>query len=343
MYTHSHSISSLGLDKRKKTLEGDRIGQLDFLKAIFIILMIVFHLVYIEELYPYAKKIVYTFHMPIFLIISGYLTNINKNAKPFLLNIFWLFVPYVFMETGYVIMSSILPVRDKIDILSFSVLMDKIFLSPMGPYWYFHTLIICSIIYYFTFTILSNLNKIPRFIILGSLLFILSYFLHSLSINNVIYFLIGIAIRQSKLDFLFIFQSSLWALVPMVILCFFSESLDKGTLTGFLITYCAISISLYLYSLLSEKIRRFFCFIGQNTLIILLFSPIFTFLSRLYLPLFSFDKFGVTFTFITILVAITGCLTIGYFLDKMHISILLFGKPQILSHLSKASNTKASE
>ena len=54
----------------------NRIAELDYLKSIFILLMIVFHLVYIGDKYPYAKALVYTFHMPAFLVISGYVMNI---------------------------------------------------------------------------------------------------------------------------------------------------------------------------------------------------------------------------------------------------------------------------
>ena len=62
----------------------NRIAELDYLKSIFILLMIVFHLVYIGDKYPYAKSLVYTFHMPAFLIISGYVMNIAKGIRPFL-------------------------------------------------------------------------------------------------------------------------------------------------------------------------------------------------------------------------------------------------------------------
>lgn len=55
-----------------------RIEELDYLKCVFIILMIIFHLVYIGDKYPYVKSVVYTFHMPGFLIISGYLLNTKK-------------------------------------------------------------------------------------------------------------------------------------------------------------------------------------------------------------------------------------------------------------------------
>ena len=58
-----------------------RVKELDFLKCIFIILMIIFHLVYIGDSYPYAKQVVYTFHMSAFLVISGYLNNVNKKSK----------------------------------------------------------------------------------------------------------------------------------------------------------------------------------------------------------------------------------------------------------------------
>ena len=52
--------------------------ELDFLKFVFITLMIAFHLTYIGDTYPVAKQLVYTFHMPGFLLVSGYLFNVNK-------------------------------------------------------------------------------------------------------------------------------------------------------------------------------------------------------------------------------------------------------------------------
>lgn len=116
----------------------NRIAELDYLKSIFILLMIVFHLVYIGDKYPYAKSLVYTFHMPAFLIISGYVMNIAKGIRPFLRTMWWIFIPYAVMETGYVIMSAILPVRESVEHLSVSLWLDKLFLHPLGPYWYLH-------------------------------------------------------------------------------------------------------------------------------------------------------------------------------------------------------------
>lgn len=74
----------------------NRIHELDYLKCLFIILMIIFHLSHIGSKYPYAKSIVYTFHMPAFLLISGYLINVHKKPEIFLKAMAWIFIPYTY-------------------------------------------------------------------------------------------------------------------------------------------------------------------------------------------------------------------------------------------------------
>ena len=72
------------------------------------------HLVYFEEKFPYAKAVILTFVMPVFLLISGYLANMNKPLTKLARHIKWLAVPYAIMESGYIIMASILPIREHI-------------------------------------------------------------------------------------------------------------------------------------------------------------------------------------------------------------------------------------
>lgn len=99
--------------RRKLPYMESRVKEIDYLKCIFITLMIIFHLVYIGDKYPYAKQIVYTFHMSAFLIISGYLANNRKDARSFLRKFLWIFIPYACMEAAYTVMSHFLPVREK--------------------------------------------------------------------------------------------------------------------------------------------------------------------------------------------------------------------------------------
>lgn len=267
-----------------------RITHIDYLKCICIILMVIFHLAYIGDKYPYVKQIVYTFHMPVFLIISGYLTNTKKEKKQFLFSILWIFIPYAIMETGYVLMSAILPVRESIDSLTLPLLLNKIFISPLGPYWYLHTLIISYLMCYIIDKI-PFLNKVSFFIVLGICFWILSDQLKIISMANAIYFMIGIIISQCKLNFLSIFQPSVFSIIPLSILCLKAENLDRYSLAGIIITYLSISFFLWGYHYIPARIKNILHFIGENTLCILLFSPIFTILSKMLVPLFSRAKF----------------------------------------------------
>lgn len=291
--------------------------------------MIIFHLVYIGDSSPYAKQVVYTFHMSAFLIISGYLNNINKETKAVGRSLLWIFIPYVIMEAGYVVMSAVLPVREKVTELSAGLLLHKAIIAPMGPYWYLHTLILCNASYFLIYKVTDKWKGIIRFIILGIFLYILSE-VRLLTFANAIYFLAGVAIRQSGLPIIRVFQPSFLSVVPLVILCCFPENLNRGTLAGVAITYLVISLLLATYTYLPEKVKTLLRYIGSNTLVILLFSPVFTILSKAYLPLFAFDATGICFTIVSVIFVISGCFGVTYVLDRLHISPYFLGKKRML-------------
>ena len=307
-----------------------RIKELDYLKSILILLMVAFHLVYIGDKYPYIKQIVYTFHMPAFLIISGYLTNVQKDIRSFMRKLLWIFIPYLCLETGYVLMSHILPVRENVPEISSSILLHKIFIKPLGPYWYLHTLIICSLLYYLTFRY-TRMKTISQAILLGLGLFAVSYWGGIMVLANAIYCLAGEIIKQSKLPFIRIFQPSLLALVPMILLCCFPDNLNRGTLAGITITYLAIIISLYAHSYLSKGIRQCSYFIGRNTLVIFLFSPLFTILCKMFLSFLFFEPTGILFMIISVAITVSGCIIIAWSLDKLRFSRFFFGQDAILN------------
>lgn len=306
-----------------------RVQEIDYLKCIFIILMIIFHLAYIGDKYPYAKQIVYTFHMSAFLIISGYLANNRKDARNFLRKFLWIFIPYVCMEAAYTVMSHFLPVRESVAEIAPAVLIDKVFLHPMGPYWYLHTLILCSLIYYITFRYV-RLSVVSRLVVAGVCLFALSYCGGLMNFSNALYFLIGIIVSQSRLRFTQVFRGTPLAIVPFVILCCFPANLDRGTLAGVAITWLSISLLLAIYNYLSAQVRWLTFFIGRNTLVILLFSPIFTILSKTFLPVFAFDPTGMLFLVTATFFTLNGCIAMAWTMDKLHVSRFFFGKKTIL-------------
>lgn len=303
-----------------------RIQELDYLKCLFIILMVIFHLSYIGGKYPYVKSIVYTFHMPAFLLISGYLINVHKKPKVFLKAMAWIFIPYAIMEISYACMSTLFPVWDGIKEISASVLFSKVLLDPIGPYWYLHTFILCGTSHYFVHTYLRA-NPFIRLLATGSLLLLFSDIFHLLTFANAFYFMAGTAIHLGKRSFLSCFPSSFLAII---FLCSQPENLNRGTLGGILITGLVISFSLYIYKYLPYTVKQASLFIGKNTLPILLFSPVFTALSKLFLPFFSFDPTGICFLCTATATTLYGSIFMAFCLDKARLSPFFFGKKMLI-------------
>ena len=132
---------------------------LDFIRSILIILMILIHIVSFGNAYPHLKAGILSFMMPTFLIITGYLVNIGKTGRQFGKYLLCLALPYVIMVTGFSVLSYFLPVRDGITELSLTQICEKIFVTSIGPYWFIQTMIICGILYYGSFRAYDIISK----------------------------------------------------------------------------------------------------------------------------------------------------------------------------------------
>ncbi len=216
--------------EKNSLLQTSRIEELDYLKCLFVLLMVAFHLAYFADEYPLLKQWVYTFHMPGFLLISGYLMRVDRPLRKFARTLLWLAVPYLVLESSYIVLSSFLPVRDGIDHLTVSSFADKFFVHPLGPYWYLHTLILCGIGYFIIWQ-QKGCNTISRLILLGFYLAGLA-FVQLVAWDVSLYFLLGIIIRQSKLTFLQVFRPSWLAFIALLWLSCYPETFHKGSLGG---------------------------------------------------------------------------------------------------------------
>lgn len=313
-----------------------RIEEIDFLKCMFILLMIVFHLAYIGDKYPYAKQLVYTFHMPAFLIISGYLMNVGKPARSFLRTMGWIFVPYAVMESGYVVMSSVLPVRERVEVLNLSVWGDKLLLHPLGPYWYLHTLIVCGITYYAVDRLTRKWDNNLSFLVLLTLCYTAeARLLGIVSFPNALYFAAGALLHRVRMPFTSFFRPSLWAAIPFVLLACFPGNLDKTTLPGVIMTYLAVSLALTLFRFLPATARQICGYIGSHTFILLVFSPIFTMAVKPLVGIFQFDPSGILFLVVALLITLAGCFSIAWLIDRLHLSPYFWGKEQMLQPFRK--------
>ena len=301
-----------------------RSQELDYLKGVLILLMIAFHLVYFEHLHPYAKQVVYTFHMPAFLLVSGYLVNVAKTWRQFLITMMWIAVPYAIMESAYTIAASMHPVSDHVDNLTPALLLDKVLLNPLGPYWYLHTMVVCGLIAKAAHSL--PVGNILRLLVMAIVMVVVSQSPLTLSLPCAMYYLAGHALRTTGQPFTLFFPSTLLAVLPFAVLAIFPTNLDKATPGGAVMVYLSVCSLLAACRLSGNRLRQLFSFLGRRSLLLYVFSPVFTLSAKVLVPFLAFDPTGFLFLVLSLLLAVCGSLGIGYVLDRLHISPWVFGK-----------------
>ncbi len=307
----------------------ERVIQLDYLKGIFILLMVTFHLALVEETYPLLREAVYTFHMSAFLIISGYLANVEKTPREFVYGLLRLLVPYVLFESLYILMQyflgSSLGTHNAIAGLTPSDFVMRVATMPTGPYWYIHTLFLCTVVYWLIYRVLK-LSGIGAMALMGLLLYGLSLLIEGLDWSNVIYFMIGVFILRSSRTFMQVITPSWLALLPLIVLLWFPENYDRGSLAGIAITVLVVSLLLALFPHCARVVTGMLAYIGRNSLAIVLFSPVFTLATKQVAPYFSFDASGVCFAVLALALIVSCCLAGAWVCDKLHLSPFIFFK-----------------
>lgn len=307
----------------------ERIHQLDYLKGIFILLMVLFHLALVEETYPVLREAVYTFHMSAFLVISGYLANVDKRPRTFAKGLLSIAIPYLLFESLYILMQyylgNSLGAHNAIERLTVTDFVIRILTLPTGPYWYLHTLVICIAVYWLVYRVL-HLQGISGLALSGVVLYGMSLFIEALDWSNVIYFLLGLFIMRSGYSILKVITPSFIALLPLVVLFSSRENFHSGSLAGVAITVLVISLLLAIYPYCGKVVRSGLCYIGRNSLAIVVFSPIFTIVTKKVAPYFSFDPTAITFALVSLALIVACCLLCAYLSDKLRISRFVFLK-----------------
>ena len=318
---------------------------IDWIRAILIILMILIHIVSFGNAYPQLKAGILSFMMPTFLIITGYLVNIEKSPKEMGRYLMCLALPYVIMVTSFSVLSYFMPVRDGITELSLSQICEKIFVTSIGPYWFIQTMIICGILYYVSFkgAIWGTLRQGKTTMSTTTSLFIFATLLllqsktPALSPSAATYYFIGAVLRQCHIGFDRIFRPSPVALLLWLLLLGMEEWYDWGTLAIVFSCWCCISSLMWIHSLIKRlqdnvsvrKTEDTLLYMGRNTLPIYLFHPIFTMAAKFYHPLFNWDRSEICFALVTIFIAIAGSIGIAKMMEKTHLAYL-FGKGKML-------------
>ena len=296
-------------------------NNINFMRAVLITMMILVHITYFGDMYPGIKYGILSFMMPAFLVITGYLVNIDKPVKKFCKYILQIFVPYAIMVTGFSVASYFLPVNDHIDTISLSVILEKIFITSIGPYWFLQTIMVCGIIYYAVFRLFSKCSTMSKLAITALLFMCAGTFTPVVTFKSVAYYFIGVCIRKNNVDINDVFRPSALSILPFAFIVAQPELREWGLLTVLAMIYFFLSFLAFAQKYMSKK---WIIYIGMNTLPIYLFHPIFTMAAKFYRPLFAFDSTRILFAVVTVAIALAGSVLIARILDKTHLSILFY-------------------
>ena len=296
-------------------------NNIDYQRSVLICMVVMIHIVNFSTLYPEVKNFINFFFMQAFLLITGYLVNIQKTCKEFAIYIAKIWVPYTIMVVGFAFMSTLLPVRDGIEEFTIPVILKTVFVTSIGPYWFLYTMAICGVLYYMSFHLINRLGLTGKLCLFATLLMLVSQYTPILGANNAAFYFSGVCLRLSGKHLDEIIKPSLWSILPFVTIACYSDYQSWNFLA---IAILALSFLSFVPKLMqdigNEKFLRVAGYIGRNTLPIYLFHPIFTMMAKYALPLFSFDKSGVVHIIFTMAIGVVGSIAMAALLDKCKLS-----------------------
>lgn len=310
-------------------MDGKTYNVIDYDRFVLIVVVILCHIVNFGRLYPTLQNGMALVVMPAFLIITGYLVNVEKDRKTFLLYLLSIALPYTVMSLGYALLSLYLPVRDGATDCRLITLLDMLLFHPIGPYWFFHTMMICAFLYYVSFNVLCKSDKFSAFILFIAFLIIVSWYIRLIPLRFAFSFLIGVGVRQFCGDFMRFFRPSVFAAIPLVLFMFSAAPSSWHDMTIILLAVCFLCFYSGCVNGRHGRLLDFMGYVGRNTFPVYVFHPVFTMAAKYMLPLFGFDPTGLLHTFVTVVLCVAGSLSIAFVMDKTRMSYC-FGRKRIL-------------
>jgi fucose 4-O-acetylase-like acetyltransferase len=334
------------MDNMKKDI--DRLGHIDVLKGIGIILVVIGHMNY-EQLGVGLYEYIYSFHMPLFFWITGYLFIANKKNQSyfeFLTHKFRkIYIPYTLLLmislifgkfiVGYLFKENILDISLENIIKALVFSSDYLNTIPIYnfPLWYLATLFVTVNIFYFFMKINSDKIKCGILIIVGYLSIIFQRYIHIIYTNDIqgrppLHIdVIPVAFVFMGCGYLFkVYKnklriSSLW-LVPLFFLTIFLTYGNNANISSInkYSYYLSANISIFIFYNISKDFKNSKClrYIGKNSLIIFgIHSLILKVYQRSYINNYILWNGNIK-VIITLVYVLSFCCIVTYLFNKVY-------------------------
>ncbi len=256
-----------------------RIDWIDVLKGIGITLVVLGHLTNYDE---WIMVLIYSFHMPLFFVLSGYLYNASGGFKEFIYRKYKsILLPFLICQ---IVNSILVIIRSflKHEEIGIEVLRNLFFLdgiTAINPaIWFLIVLFIIEIIYFFIFN-----KKLIYKVVICSVLFILStwiskkyYFGIEYIPISMIFLIIGDISKNIKLKtILKKLMSFWWIILPLwIVLSLYNGQVDiyrilHGKSYLLMILDAVLGIAFFAFLSMQLKNSKILKYYGRNSIIVL--------------------------------------------------------------------------
>jgi fucose 4-O-acetylase-like acetyltransferase len=314
----------------------------DWIKGMAIFLMVYGHITHVGNFSIFQKQIVeviYTFHMPLFLIISGFFLNTKNDPYEMVKKVInRIFFPYLIFIIIYLI--SLILVQKigfpttNIPPATFFDFIKVVLFHPIGPYWFLHSLILIQMCFVIVgvFAKIVKLEESLYFVIVLFLLAILSNY-NLIKSGVIVYFLLGMVTNRFHVALPNSVKTGLLLIISIIV---FAK--DEIFLFSFVQVVWSLSIMTFLLGIgsfiESNKIVSIFAWFGRNSLIVLVLHGMFIVsLKPISSLVLRIDNTGLLYSAVVVTITMLSCMLMAFFLDKIKVSTYIFGVEKIYSKI----------
>lgn len=310
--------------------------RIDFVKGICILLMVWGHLPRMgtfHEALECAVRWIYSFHVPIFVLISGYLfgTKLGSVGEMQLV-IKRMFKPYFVMS---IVMTVLYWIAARCGLQTsaekpwgnyWSLLYEIIVGRGGGALWYLHTVGIIELIVLMCLWIGRKVQKLSPHVWIviclgvGCAMSYMSKFDYCVGANFSVFFLIGYFIRRGNVAL-----PNFWACGLFAVVCIFTlDSEFQYTKIFWVMSVFGVLMALSERSF-GTRYGRCIQFFGEHTMSLLLFHSVFAVAYRPISPMIlRAERTGVGLNIIMFLLVISSCVILEWVVSKMKIIKLIW-------------------
>lgn len=306
-------------------------SEFDFIKGIMIILVIVGHSgssVSDSTYFPAIVNSIYLFHMPIFLLISGYLFSVKNSFINDIVKIFRsLFVPYFVFSVIYIILLYLLNMFGYTTSTSLCVsYLDGIIYKPQ-TLWYLHDLFLFRLILIISHLIHQKLNMAKLFVF--TLLLLVCFDIGLLRVESVVFLTLGFTIKEYGI----VIKRNYECLLLIILVLVGIIDVDDIIVKKVVLSLSFVVFLSQLYSVFQKRVPvELLSYVGRNSLIIYIVHCYTGYLAKnTFLSCQFFGNYYYLYIVVSCSLSVVLSLLFARILDGLHISGLLFYKNNIYS------------